>query len=80
MALKVTEVYRDEAKARKSQASRLRRAVRTLRKQLASSGQTYATLDLKAMVLGVHDETYQKLNRDQRHSLVAGAFSTRLYG
>lgn len=78
MASAKVEVYVSPEKVNKAEAGKLRRAVRTLRKQLASSGQMYSTLDLKAMVLGVHDQNYQKMSRDKRHSVVAGAFSTRL--
>ena len=78
MASVIVERYRSPEAVNKAEAGKLRRAVRNLRKELASTGQMYSTLNLKAMVLGVYTEDFAKLSRAERHSAVAHAFSKRL--
>lgn len=78
MASATVERYRSPTAVNKAEAGKLRRAVRNLRKELASTGQVYSTLNLKAMVLGVYTEDFSKLPRSERHSQVAAAFSQRL--
>lgn len=78
MASVIVEQYRSPEQANKAEAGKLRRAVRTLRKELASQGQVYSTLNLKAMVLGVYTKNFMVLPRAERHTAVAKAFSQRL--
>jgi hypothetical protein len=59
----------------KTVAAKLHRNVRTKRKELSSKGLRHSTLDIKAMVLGVYDEAYAKLNRTERHFKVASTLS-----
>ena len=72
------EVFTSEDHRRKVEAAKLRRAVNTLRKQMASKGIKESTLNLKAKLLGVYDEGFSRLTRADRHSKVAAAFSKRL--